>query len=100
MIKRIITLRPLNTKAQEAREWAKELLDIGKRINPSASGEAFIEKYGEAGTLYLITQFDDINQLEERTAITQADEEFQALVTKVQGLFVEGSAKVTLLETF
>jgi len=100
MIKRIIKAKPVYAKLQEAREWAKELNDFANRKHPSISSEAFTEKYGAASTIYFISQFENIGQMDDFAAATQADEEYQSLVTKSQGLIIDGSLKVTLLETF
>jgi hypothetical protein len=100
MIKRIISLKPVGAKAQEARQFAKEVNDFINKKHPKISSEVYMEKYGEVGTIYFIALFESIGQMEETMAATGADEKYQVLATKGLGLFVDGSLKMTLMETF
>lgn len=100
MIKRIISFKPIGAKTQEARQFTKEINKFINKKHPKISSEVYMEKYGEVGTIYFLASFENIGQMEETMAATAADGKYQALATKGMGLFIDGSLKVTLMETF
>jgi len=100
MVKRIISVIPVGARTQEARQLAQEINEFVNKKHPRISSEAYIEKYGKIGTIYFIAKFDNIEHMEETMAATLADTKYQALAVKFYDLFIDGSTKMTLIETF
>ncbi|MBW1711078.1 MAG: hypothetical protein JRG97_15370 [Deltaproteobacteria bacterium] len=83
----------------EARQWAQEMIDFAKKIQPQGATEAFVERFGNVNTIYFFGQFESLAEMDKLTTETMSDEGWLVLMTKSADLFVDGSQSVILMES-
>ena len=100
MLKQIRKLTPKLDKVLEASQFAQELLAFFNSKYPELKSEAYWERFGDALTIHFYFQYDNLADFESKVNQIMADQDFLALNNKGMILFVDGSHKVTLLQSF
>ena len=97
MIKRIIINQPKAARHAEALNFAKEINERYNQLNPKVNQQVFIERFGNVGQIYWISQFESLAEMEAVYASTFSNADFVALYAKGYDLMVEGSLKILIL---
>ena len=70
--------------------WAKEITDFINQKYPQGNLQVFTGRFAPYGTVYWAADFEDIAALDRWQRAIQADQEYWALLSKAEGLFLEG----------
>jgi hypothetical protein len=70
--------------------WAKEVTEFINKKHPEGKLQVFTGRFAPYGTIYWAADFDDLSALDRWQQAIQADKEYWALLSKAEGLFVEG----------
>jgi hypothetical protein len=100
MIKRIVSAKPKNENIIDARQWSQEINEYVNRKYPRLAQEAYFERFGDVYRIHFFSQAETLADLEKILAEIQTDKEYGAIFMRGQKLFVDGSSKVTILESF
>jgi len=82
---------------KEARRFAQELLAYMRQHHPQVTVQAFAEKTGEELVMHAFVDATDLNALQAARARYFADAEFLKLFIRARDLFVETSARQSIL---
>jgi len=99
MIKRIQKVKPKPDKIQEARQWAKEIIDFNSKEYPEIIFEVYWEKFGDAQAIHFYSQYESVTEMEKINDQPYTPE-FLAIYNKGVDLFVEGRNEVTIIQSF
>jgi hypothetical protein len=99
MIKILRSSRIRGGKVAEATQHAKAVASyVNQRFAPT-NVQVFVEIFGDAGTLYWITDVESVAAMEDLDNQLNAGPEFQRLLAEGFSFFVEGSFHDTLLRS-
>jgi hypothetical protein len=99
MIKQIISWRPKTENIQQARQWAREYTEVCNKKHPQSNMEIFVERFGDAGTIFIITQYESLTEFDELHTNLLADDEWRAIWRKGIVHFTDDSRKVKIIES-
>ena len=85
-------------KGPEGIQWAKEVAEYINNKYQTQIG-VHVELFGDVGTVYWITDYEDLAAVDRVNKQLQSDEGFQGMVKKAPDLFIEGSVKDVLMES-
>ena len=74
----------------KAIQWAKEVTEFINKKHPQGKLEVFSGRFAPYGTVYWAADFEDLAALDRWQQVIQADQEYWALLSKAEGLFLEG----------
>ena len=98
MIRLMRSIQVNRGRRDEAIRWAREVADYLNRTRPAERPvEVFVEVFGAVGTIYWVSDFDDLAAVEQAQAESQQDEQWQALIRRSVDLFVDGSMRDLVL---
>ena len=86
-------------KFPEAIQFAKEVAGYINTKYAPISVQAYIEQFGDIGTLHWHVDYDNLAAVEKINAQLLTDQGYWALLNKAADLFIEGSGHDTLLQT-
>lgn len=84
-------------KAVKAAEWAVEQIEFIKKYDAIPPVIAFTNVFGDGGVLTFTCDYKDIEQYAAAYNQATADPEYAQRSDEAAHLFVEGSAKITLM---
>ena len=99
MIKYIRSARAQAGKGREAVQWAREVADWLNAHQPGSNIQVFTEVFGASGTIYWLSDAEDLATIERLTAERQAPSDWQALTARGAELVLPGSMRDTLLRS-
>jgi hypothetical protein len=79
-----------NVNFLKAVQWSKEITEFINKKQPQSKLEVFTGRFGGYGTIYWAADFEDMAALDRWQKANLADQEYWALLTKAEGLFVPG----------
>jgi hypothetical protein len=74
----------------KAVQWSKEVTEFINKKHPQGKLQVFTGRFAPYGTIYWSADFDDLAALDSWQQAITADQEYWALLSKADGLFVEG----------
>ena len=86
-------------KLLQAIQWAKEVSGYINEKYAPVSVQAYIEQFGDGGTIHWFSDFEHVADWETLNAQLLADQGYWALLDKAADLFIEGSLHDTLVQS-
>jgi hypothetical protein len=74
----------------KAIQWSKEVTEFINKKYPQNKLQVFTGRFAPYGTIYWAADFDDLAALDRWQQAIQADQEYWALLSKAEGLFLAG----------
>ena len=71
-------------------QWAKEITEFINKKHPQIKLQVFSGRFTPYGTIYWAADCEDLAALDSWQRAIQADQEYWALLSKAEGLFIEG----------
>ena len=85
---------------QAAIQFAKEVAEHINTRYPPVSVQTFLELFGDYGTIHWYADYEDLASIEKFNAQLLMDQEYWAILNKATDLFIEGSVRDTLIQSF
>jgi hypothetical protein len=98
MIRFIRSVRVQPGKQREAAQWAQEVAQQVSRLS-GTDAQVFTEVFGEAGTLYWVTQHQDFATLLQVMEQMPQDQQLQDAVARGADLLVGGTLRDRVLRS-
>ena len=83
----------------QAMQWAVEVANYINANYDSISVQAFVENFGDVGTVHWYADFEDMATFESFNMRLNADQEYWALVKNGAEFFIEGNTHDTLTQS-
>jgi hypothetical protein len=83
----------------KAIEWAKEITEFINKKYPQGKLQLFTGRFAPYGTIYWAADFEDFAALDRLMEAITADQEYWALLSKAEGLFLEGRGSDVVMVT-
>ncbi len=74
----------------KAIQWSKEVTEFINKKHTQGKLQVFTGRFGPYGTIYWSADFDDLASLDRWQQAIRADQEYWALMSKADELFIEG----------
>ncbi len=93
------TARVRSGKFLEGVQFAKEVAEYINANYPLGSLLVFTELFGDTGTIHWNSDNEDLASIEKVNAQLSADQDYWALLSKGDDLFIEGSLHDTVIQS-